>query len=226
MADEIQKQTEAEQEQEVAEKRAILQKALEAGNRPFDMERIEVAYQLAKEKHSGQFRQSGEPYIIHPLAVATIVAELGMDTESVMAALLHDVVEDTDVSLEQIEKKFGREIASLVDGLTKLGRIPYSSREEQQAENIRKMLIAMADDIRVIIIKLADRLHNMRTIRFKPPQKQRDTALESMVILITLARCRRLCSSPARRFILPKKSSQCSPTGKKIFPLYFQSRRS
>ena len=159
MAEEIQKLTEAEQEQEVAERRAVLQKAHEAGNRPFDMERIEIAYRMAKEKHSGQFRQSGETYIIHPLAVATIVAELGMDTESVMAALLHDVVEDTDVSLEQIEKKFGKEIAALVDGLTKLGRIPYSSREEQQAENIRKMLIAMADDIRVIIIKLADRLH-------------------------------------------------------------------
>lgn len=187
MADEIQKQSKDEQAREVTEWRAVLQKTLEAGNRPFDTERIEAAYQLAEEKHSGQFRQSGEPYIIHPLAVATIVAELGMDTESVMAALLHDVVEDTDVTLEQIERLFGREIASLVDGLTKLGRIPYSSREEQQAENIRKMLIAMADDIRVIIIKLADRLHNMRTIRFKPPQKQRDTALESMEVFAPIA---------------------------------------
>ena len=187
MADEIQKQSKEEQAKEIAEWRTILRKAIEAGNRPFDMERIEAAYRLAEEKHSGQFRQSGEPYIVHPLAVATIVAELGMDTESVMAALLHDVVEDTNVTLEQIEKLFGKEIASLVDGLTKLGRIPYSSREEQQAENIRKMLIAMADDIRVIIIKLADRLHNMRTIRFKPPQKQRDTALESMEVFAPIA---------------------------------------
>ena len=127
MADEIQKQSKEEQVKEIAEWRTILRKAIEAGNRPFDMERIEAAYRLAEEKHSGQFRQSGEPYIVHPLAVATIVAELGMDTESVMAALLHDVVEDTDVTLEQIEKLFGKEIASLVDGLTKLGRIPYSS---------------------------------------------------------------------------------------------------
>ena len=126
MADEIQKQSKEEQVKEIAEWRTILRKAIEAGNRPFDMERIEAAYRLAEEKHSGQFRQSGEPYIVHPLAVATIVAELGMDTESVMAALLHDVVEDTDVTLEQIEKLFGKEIASLVDWLTKLGRIPYS----------------------------------------------------------------------------------------------------
>lgn len=132
-------------------------------------------------------RLSGEPYIIHPLAVACILVELGMDSESVVGGLLHDVVEDTHYTLEDIKRLFGKEVANLIDGVTKLGKIPYSSREEQQAENIRKMLIAMSEDIRVIIIKLADRLHNMRTLQFKPPQKQRDTALESMEVYAPIA---------------------------------------
>ncbi|QEY34163.1 bifunctional (p)ppGpp synthetase/guanosine-3',5'-bis(diphosphate) 3'-pyrophosphohydrolase [Caproiciproducens galactitolivorans] len=153
----------------------------------YDMSVIDRAYQLALTSHQDQKRLSGAPYISHPVAVACILVELGMDTESLAAGLLHDVVEDTPVNLEQIRKSFGSEIANLIDGVTKLGRIPYSSREEQQAENLRKMLIAMADDIRVIIIKLADRLHNMRTIEFMPPQKQRDKALENMEVYAPIA---------------------------------------
>lgn len=155
--------------------------------REFDMEMINKAYRLANGAHEGQMRLSGEPYIIHPLAVACILVELGMDSESVVGGLLHDVVEDTDYTLEDIRKMFNQQVANLIDGVTKLGKIPYSSREEQQAENIRKMLIAMSEDIRVIIIKLADRLHNMRTLEFKPPQKQRDTALESMEVYAPIA---------------------------------------
>ncbi|XOQ49129.1 MAG: GTP diphosphokinase [Eubacteriales bacterium] len=153
----------------------------------YDMSVIDRAYQLALTSHQDQKRLSGAPYISHPVAVACILVELGMDTESLAAGLLHDVVEDTPVNLEQIRKSFGSEIANLIDGVTKLGRIPYSSREEQQAENLRKMLIAMADDIRVIIIKLADRLHNMRTIEFMSPQKQRDKALENMEVYAPIA---------------------------------------
>ena len=130
---------------------------------------------------------SGEPYIIHPLNVASILVGLGMDTETIVAALLHDVVEDTPVTLEEVSHDFGQEVALLVDGVTKLGRIPFSSREEQQAENIRKMLLAMAQDVRVIIIKLADRLHNMRTIDCMPDQKRRDKALETMEVYAPLA---------------------------------------
>ncbi len=164
-----------------------LRSKLENSEKKFDMETIQKAYEIAKTAHEGQFRDSGDPYIIHPLEVASIVVDLGMDSESVEAALLHDVVEDTDVTLPQIEKQFGKEVALLIDGVTKLGRIPYSSREEQQAENVRKMLIAMADDIRVIIIKLADRLHNMRTIQYRPEQKRRDTALETMEVYAPIA---------------------------------------
>ena len=164
-----------------------LKALLLARDRDFDMEKIDKAYQFALESHGDQKRRSGVPYILHPVSVAYILVELGMDTESIVASLLHDVVEDTPVGLEEIKKLFGIEVANLTDGVTKLGRIPYSSREEQQAENLRKMLIAMADDIRVIIIKLADRLHNMRTIEFMPDQKRRDKALETMEVYAPIA---------------------------------------
>lgn len=160
---------------------------IRSSEREYDLALIEKAYTLAESQHHDQRRLSGAPYISHPLAVACILVELGMDTESVVAGLLHDVVEDTPVTLEQVKKTFGNEIAGLIDGVTKLGKIPYSSREEQQAENIRKMLIAMADDIRVIIIKLADRLHNMRTAAFWKPQKQRDKSLENMEVYAPIA---------------------------------------
>ena len=147
---------------------------------PEEIAEVDGAYALARQSHEGQHRYSGEPYIIHPICVARILAEMGMDKESVIAALLHDVVEDTDETLADITAKFGKTIAHLVDGVTKLGKVPLSTKEEQQAENIRKMLLAMSQDIRVIIIKLADRLHNMRTLNFKPEQKRRDTALERL----------------------------------------------
>ncbi|MBQ8133955.1 MAG: bifunctional (p)ppGpp synthetase/guanosine-3',5'-bis(diphosphate) 3'-pyrophosphohydrolase [Clostridia bacterium] len=153
----------------------------------YNYELIDRAYQLAEKMHGDQRRASGIPYILHPTTVACILVELGMDSESIAAALLHDVVEDTPVTLQEVTKMFGSEIANLIDGVTKLGKIPYSSREEQQAENIRKMLIAMSNDIRVIIIKLADRLHNMRTIECMKEQHRRDKALEVMEVYAPIA---------------------------------------
>ncbi|MBP3854297.1 MAG: bifunctional (p)ppGpp synthetase/guanosine-3',5'-bis(diphosphate) 3'-pyrophosphohydrolase [Ruminiclostridium sp.] len=158
-----------------------LTERIRASEKPYDLEKITAAYELANEAHAGIKRSSGEPYIIHPIAVADILLEFYMDTDTICAALLHDVVEDTDIPLETLRKKFGDDVANLVDGVTKIGQIPLNTtKEEQQAENIRKILIAMSKDIRVIIIKLADRLHNMRTIQFRPPEKQRKKALETM----------------------------------------------
>lgn len=153
----------------------------------YNFDLIERAYRFAEKMHGDQRRASGIPYILHPTTVACILVELGMDSESIAAALLHDVVEDTPVTLEEVTKQFGSEIGNLIDGVTKLGKIPYSSREEQQAENIRKMLIAMSNDIRVIIIKLADRLHNMRTIECMKEQHRRDKALEVMEVYAPIA---------------------------------------
>lgn len=161
--------------------------ALNECDKNFDMEKINRAYEFALKSHEGQKRKSGAPYITHPLTVAYILVKLGMDTDTICAALLHDVVEDTPVDLDEIKRLFGPDIAALTDGVTKLGKIPFSSREEQQAENIRKMLLAMVDDIRVIIIKLADRLHNMRTMQFMPEQKRRDKALETMEVYAPIA---------------------------------------
>ncbi len=165
----------------------MLQTLLINSERSYDRALIKQAYDLANQAHEGQKRISGEAYISHPLAVACILVELGMDSDTVIAALLHDVVEDTDVTLSQLERQFGHDVALMVDGVTKLGKIPLSTKEEQQSENIRKMLLAMSEDIRVIIIKLADRLHNMRTIQYKPEQKRRDTALETMEIYAPIA---------------------------------------
>ncbi|MFZ5626886.1 MAG: RelA/SpoT family protein, partial [Bacillota bacterium] len=152
-----------------------------------DLSLVEKAYQKAAAAHAGQVRQSGEPYISHPLAVAYILAQLELDLVTIAAALLHDVVEDTEVTLEEIRQEFGDEVALLVDGVTKLSRIEYRSKEEQQAENWRKMLLAMARDIRVILIKLADRLHNMRTLKFQSPRKQKEIAAETLDIYAPLA---------------------------------------
>lgn len=165
----------------------MLNDYLEKSERSFDVKKIKEAYELAQKAHQGQTRVSGEPYISHPIAVAYILAELGMDTETLIAALLHDVVEDTPITQEDIIRQFGNHIALLVDGVTKLGKVPLSTKEEQQSENVRKMLLAMSQDIRVIIIKLADRLHNMRTLSVKSPQKRRDTALETMEIYAPIA---------------------------------------
>lgn len=152
-----------------------------------DLNFLKKAYEFALKNHNGQERNSGEPYIIHPLEVALILADLELDIASIVAGLLHDVVEDTSVTLQEIEQMFGSEIASLVDGVTKLGKLTFTSKLEQQAENYRKMLIAMAKDIRVILIKLADRLHNMRTLKYLPPEKQRQKAQETIDIYAPLA---------------------------------------
>ena len=156
-------------------------------NKGYDVEKIERAYAMARSAHADQKRATGEPYIIHPVAAALTVVNLGMDTDTVCAALLHDVVEDTSVTLEEVKKEFGSDVATMVDGVTKLSKIKFVSKEEAQAENVRKMMIAMAKDVRVIIVKLADRLHNMRTIDAKPMDKQRRTAHETMEIYAPLA---------------------------------------
>lgn len=156
-------------------------------NPQYNSDLIKKAYDLAYDAHKNQRRRSGEPYIMHPVAVAKILFDFGMDNECIVGALLHDVVEDTTYSLDYIRANFGEEVATLVDGVTKLGKIPLSTKEEVQAENIRKMFIAMNQDVRVIIIKLADRLHNMRTLRHMPPYKQREKSLETLEIYAPIA---------------------------------------
>lgn len=165
---------------------SLIQKILD-DEKQYDLSKIISAYEFAAKAHANQVRSSGEPYITHPVAVAYILLELGMDTDTICAALLHDVVEDTDTTLEELRKLFGQDVAMLVDGVTKLGKIPLFTKEEQQAENVRKILLAMSQDIRVIIIKLCDRLHNMRTLQFRPAYKQRNTALETMNIYAPIA---------------------------------------
>lgn len=138
-----------------------------------EIEFIKKAYNFACNAHKEQKRISGEPYITHPEEVAIILFEMGMDVNTMIAGLMHDVVEDTQYTYEDVAKEFGNEVADLVNGVTKLGKIEYKTKEEQQADNVRKMLLAMTKDIRVILIKLADRLHNMRTLRFMPVEKQK-----------------------------------------------------
>src|SRR5919199_1551317 len=152
-----------------------------------DLKEIQRAYAFAEESHRGQKRMTGEDFIEHPIGVALVLADLGMDTTTFVAALLHDVVEDTELSLADIEREFGPEVGQIVDGLTKLDRITFRSKEAEQAENVRKMFLAMARDIRVLLIKLADRLHNMRTLDPLPSSKQRAKATETLEIYAPLA---------------------------------------
>lgn len=162
-------------------------KEMKAINNKYDDPSVVSAFNLAVNLHNGQFRKSGEPYIIHPIAVSKILAEFGMDKETIIAGLLHDAVEDTEYTEEELENEFGKDVALLVDGVTKLGNIKYDSKEKMQAENFRKMFLAMSKDIRVLIIKLADRLHNMRTIEFMPANKIEEKAMETLEIYAPLA---------------------------------------
>lgn len=166
---------------------ASLEKRILTYNASADLSLIRRAYDFAKNAHSGQHRISGELFIFHPLEVAMILADLELDLATIAAGILHDVVEDTKYTFEDIEKNFGPEIALLVDGVTKLGKLEYRTKEEQQAENLRKMFLAMAKDIRIILIKLADRLHNMRTLKYLPKEKQREKAIETIEIFAPLA---------------------------------------
>ena len=161
--------------------RDLLQQMRE--NRPADdLEIVRKAYEYSQKHHAGQTRASGEPYLIHPLEVATVLAEMKMDPVAVAAGLLHDSVEDTSVTIGDIRKEFGEQVAHIVEGVTKISKIDFATKEEQQAENLRKMMLAMVDDIRVILIKLADRLHNMRTLEHLPLERQQKIAQETLDI--------------------------------------------
>src|SRR5215831_3140185 len=152
-------------------------------NRPADdLELVKKAYEFSQKHHAGQTRASGEPYLVHPLEVATVLADMKMDPVSIAAGLLHDSVEDTSVTTVEIRQEFGEQVAHIVEGVTKISKIDFSSREEAQAENLRKMMLAMVDDIRVVMIKLADRLHNMRTLEHLPPDRQQKIAEETLDI--------------------------------------------
>ena len=164
-----------------------------------DLEVIQRAYEYADEKHKNQLRKSGELYIIHPLAVAEIVAEIGLDTDAITAALLHDCLEDTDASFEEISRMFGETVANLVEGVTKLTRVQYSTMEEQQMENLRKMFMAMSKDIRVILIKIADRLHNMRTMDYQTAEKQKQKVPSRQALWILCMQHGRELSGSAHR---------------------------
>ncbi len=156
-------------------------------NRKSDSKLIKKAYEFAKAHHGDQLRRSGEPYIVHPVQVAYILSTLGLDDSTICAALLHDTIEDTDLSKQDLVQEFGLEVAELVDGVTKLSKLQYASMEEQQVENYRKMFLAMGKDIRVILIKLADRLHNMRTLKYLTRDRQIANANETMELYAPLA---------------------------------------
>ncbi|MFR6436727.1 MAG: RelA/SpoT family protein, partial [Peptoniphilaceae bacterium] len=152
-----------------------------------DVDKVREAYDYAEKHHEGQKRNSGEDYIVHPFNVALILAEMNMDVSTIIAGLLHDTIEDTDVTYDDVKERFGEEVAILVEGVTKLKMLSYQTKQEKQAENIRKMVLAMAKDIRVVIVKFADRLHNMRTLEYMTPEKKHDKALETIEIYAPLA---------------------------------------
>src|SRR5499427_4036718 len=164
-----------------------LMKKMRANRPGDDLGIIRKAYDYSQKHHSGQTRASGEPYLVHPLEVACVLAEMKMDPVAVAAGLLHDSVEDTSVTITDIRQEFGEQVAHIVEGVTKISAIDFASREEQQAENLRKMMLAMVDDIRVVLIKLADRLHNMRTLEHLPPGRQQKIARETLEIYAPIA---------------------------------------
>ena len=171
----------------ILEQYHALEKKVASYTPNLDTKRLFDAFTYADSAHHGQLRKSGEPYIIHPIAVAEIVADLELDTDSVIAALLHDCIEDTETTHQEIAKRFGEPVATLVEGVTKLTKMQYVTKEEEQMENLRKMFMAMAQDIRVILIKICDRLHNMRTMQYQSPKKQREKSLETMEIYAPIA---------------------------------------
>src|ERR1700757_2840894 len=160
---------------------------IEAYNPQTDQDLLRRAYVFSAREHRGQVRRSGEPYLVHPLNVAGILADMKADDVSIVVGLLHDVLEDTLTTRESIAQQFGQEVADLVDGLTKIGRFSYVSREEEQAETFRKMILAMISDLRIVLVKLADRLHNMRTLGFLPEAKRREIARETLDIYSPIA---------------------------------------
>src|SRR6202163_2528201 len=159
-----------------------LMKRIEENRPQDDLSIVKKAYDYSLKNHEGQSRASGEPYLVHPLEVALVLAEMKMDPVAVAAGLLHDSVEDTSVTIVDIRKEFGEQVAHIVEGVTKISKIDFATREEAQAENLRKMMLAMVDDIRVVLIKLADRLHNMRTLEHLPPERQQKIARETLDI--------------------------------------------
>src|SRR5437016_9872457 len=170
----------------VTKYRALLKKV--RANRPNDdLEITRKAYDYSLEHHKGQSRATGEPFLVHPLEVATVLAELKLDPTAIAAGLLHDSIEDTQATIEEIEHEFGSQVARIVEGVTKISKIDFASKEERQAENVRKMILAMVDDIRVVLIKLADRLHNMRTLAALPPERQHKIAQETLEIYAPIA---------------------------------------
>ncbi len=171
----------------INEKYDALEASVHEYNNNADFEKMRRAFEYALEKHIDQRRKDGSPYITHPLAVAQIVADMRLDSESIMAALLHDCIEDTDATHEEIAKLASPAVAELVEGVTKLTRVQYISKEEEQMENLRKMLMAMSKDIRVILVKIADRLHNMRTMDYQTEVKQKQKSLETMEIYAPIA---------------------------------------
>ena len=164
-----------------------LDEKIAASGHPIDRERVRAAYEMARSAHEGQKRKDGSPYVTHCVAAADISVDMGLDEDSIVAALLHDVIEDTELTHADIAREFGDAVADIVEGVTKLTRVQYTSKEDEQMENLRKMLMAMAKDIRVILIKIADRLHNMRTMDYQSPEKQRSKSLETMEIYAPIA---------------------------------------
>ena len=177
----------AEYEPIIEQQYAVLLEKLRESGMNVDTGRVRAAMEMAADSHSGQRRKDGSPYVTHVIAAAAIIAEMGLDEDSVVAALLHDTLEDTSVTYDEIARQFGTAVADIVEGVTKLTRMNFTSREEEQMENMRKMLLAMSKDIRVILIKLADRLHNMRTMDYQSPEKQRLKSRETMEIYAPIA---------------------------------------